>query len=501
MRGKRKAITITLVLIVIAAIVCGIIFIPKWFSKTGTSVGKRVQMNTVTLEKTDLTESVSATGTIGSGDIRLASAQVQELKVKNVLVQVGDTVQKGQTLVTFNTKSLKQALKQAKEDYEDAQSGSSSGVRTVTLGGSAGADDRTPPSDGFSAGGQSVTPSAVQPVQTAQPVTDQPVVGQPQTNTQSSRTMSQPAYQQTLAGAGQTGNTSSLTQAKRALQEAKQALKNAVIKAPISGTVTALGVEKGSIYSGGDAVQISDLTKFQVSATIDEYNINNIEKGQRVVILTDATGDEEIEGEITYVALTTESSSLSVNTSSGGSGNMGAAAMGDTSGSGYAVTIALQKTDAKIRSGMTAKCSIITKEVTDVYAVPYDAIHSNNKGESYIIAMDSSGNRKEITVEKGMESDYLVEISSGDLTDGMTVLIPSDEVSVEGSDESEESQSSDTGLGGLMGGGPGGDMGGPPGDFSGGDFSPPDGFSDGNMPEPPSGGFPGGGFPGGGANG
>ena len=118
MRGKRKAITITLVLIVIAAIVCGIIFFPKWFSKTGTSVGKRVQMNTVTLEKTDLTESVSATGTIGSGDIRLASAQVQDIKVKNVLVQVGDTVQKGQTLVTFNTKSLKQALKQAKEDYK-----------------------------------------------------------------------------------------------------------------------------------------------------------------------------------------------------------------------------------------------------------------------------------------------------------------------------------------------------------------------------------------------
>ena len=57
--------------------------------------------------------------------------------------------------------------------------------------------------------------------------------------------------------------------------------------------------------------------------------------------------------------------------------------------------------------------------------------------------MDSSGNRKEITVEKGMESDYLVEISSGDLTDGMTVLIPSDEVSVEGSDGSVHASTQD----------------------------------------------------------
>lgn len=488
MRGKRKVITVVLVLVVIAAIVCGVIFIPKWFSKSGTSAGKRIQMNTVTLEKTELTESVSATGTIGSAEIRLASAQVQDLKVKNVLVQVGDTVEKGQTLVTFNRSSLKKALKQAKEDYENAKSGSSSGVRTVTLGGSAGADSAGSPSMTFPTGTQAVTPSAVQPVQTTQPA-----VQPSQTTGQPSQAVGQSFNQQVLTGATQSGgNTSQVTQAKRALQEAKAALKNAVIKAPISGTVTALGVEKGSTYNGGDAVQISDLTRFQVSASVDEYDINKIEKGQRVVILTDATGDEEIEGEITYVALTTESSSLSVNTSSGGSGTTGAAAMGDTSGSGYAVTIALNQTDAKIRSGMTAKCSIITKEVTDIYAVPYDAIHTNSNGESYIIAMES-GNRKEIVVEKGMESDYLVEVSSTELSDGMTVLIPSDEVSTGGDTDSGESDNSSSGLGGLMGGGAGGDMGGTPEGFSGGDFSPPEGVSGGSMPEPPSGGFPGGG--------
>ena len=118
---------------------------------------------------------------------------------------------------------------------------------------------------------------------------------------------------------------------------------------------------------------------------------------------------------------------------------------------------------------MTAKCSIIINEASDVYAVPYDAIHTNNNSEDVIYVMDSSGARSEVVVTKGMESDYYVEISGTGLSEELSVIIPSDETSTSSSESSESSSGALDGLmggnrSGNMGGGPGGgDMGGGPG--------------------------------------
>lgn len=117
---------------------------------------------------------------------------------------------------------------------------------------------------------------------------------------------------------------------------------------------------------------------------------------------------------------------------------------------------------------MTAKCSIVLEEVADVYAVPYDAVHTNSDGKSVIYVMDSaSSSQKEIVVTKGMESDYYVEISSDELSEGISVLLPSDTTS--SASTSEEKSESDNRMSGgdfpNMGGGFGGGgapAGGPP---------------------------------------
>jgi hypothetical protein len=196
----------------------------------------------------------------------------------------------------------------------------------------------------------------------------------------------------------------------------------------MDGTVTALGVSEGDKYNGTDAVQISDLSSLQVTTAVSAYDINKVKKGQKVVILTDATGEEEIEGEITYVALTMGDSNLSSGSTSGaGSDGMSGGNSSSSSDDGYEVIITLKNNNNNIRSGMTAKCSIIINEATDVYAVPYDAIHTNSNNNDVIYVKDSSGKQKEIEVTKGMESDYYVEISSSELSEGLEVIIPSDE--------------------------------------------------------------------------
>ena len=140
----------------------------------------------------------------------------------------------------------------------------------------------------------------------------------------------------------------------------------------MSGTVTAVGVEAGDSYSGGEMFEISDCTDLQVSTTVSEYDITKVKKGQKVVILTDATDEEEIEGKITYVALTTGSSSLSSASSATGGNGTGASSMtsSESSSDGYEVRIQILKENKNLRVGMTAKCSIILEEASDVYAVP-----------------------------------------------------------------------------------------------------------------------------------
>ena len=122
MKKKRKTGLIIGLVLLTAAIVCGVIFIPRLFSKKASRAESGPSINTVKLSKMDLTESVSATGTIESAKKVTVSADVQNVKVQKLLVEVGDTVKKGQKLLSFDKSSLKDALSEAQEDYSDTVS-------------------------------------------------------------------------------------------------------------------------------------------------------------------------------------------------------------------------------------------------------------------------------------------------------------------------------------------------------------------------------------------
>lgn len=179
--------------------------------------------------------------------------------------------------------------------------------------------------------------------------------------------------------------------------------------APMSGTVTAVGVETGDNYQGEEMFEISDCSNLQVSTTVSEYDIAKVKKGQKVVILTDATDDTELQG-----------------------------------------TISMNDKNENLRVGMTAKCSIILEEAEDVYAVPYDAIHTNSNGDTVLYVQDGTS-QKEVSVTKGMESDYYVEVSGDELSENLQVIIPSDKTS-----QSSDTETTDSALSGMFGAGSGG---------------------------------------------
>ena len=490
MKKKKKGIIIGLSVLIVLG-VGGFFAFKTFFSKPGSKSVMQAQVNTVSLEKMDLTESVSATGTIESADTETVSADVQNVAIKKVLVKVGDTVKKGQNLVTFDKSDLKEALTEATEDYSDTVSQASTELsnayQQLSEAKSDYASEKKKLDKEVKKAKQALEKAKktkdakaieeakdTKTIEEAKSALDKAKENRTSMNKQNLKAITQ--AKQSVRQA-QTNNKKQLRQGKRSVQDAKKTLKSATMKATMDGTVTALGVSAGDQYNGADAVEISDLENMQVSTTVSEYDINKVKEGQRVVILTDATGDEEIEGEITYVAMTMGTTTLSSNSqnSSGMSEGMGSSGS-SSSDSGYEVVISISGKNEKLRAGMTAKCSIIINEVEDVYAVPYDAIHTNNNSEDVIYVKDSSGTKKEVVVTKGMESDYYAEVSSSELSDGMSIIIPSDDIST---DTSKSDDSSGDGFGFMMGGG---NSGPPSGGF-------PGGSGNGDSP---SGGFPGG---------
>ena len=77
---KKHIKGIVILVIIAALIVCGVIFIPKLLSGKKAEGNVTQQINTVALTKMDLTESVSATGTIESASTATVSADVNAIK-------------------------------------------------------------------------------------------------------------------------------------------------------------------------------------------------------------------------------------------------------------------------------------------------------------------------------------------------------------------------------------------------------------------------------------
>ena len=203
---------------------------------------------------------------------------------------------------------------------------------------------------------------------------------------------------------------------------------DAVIVAGMDGTVTSVNVVEGSGFSGGVIATIEGVDHFIVEAQIEEYDIPDIAVGMKVLIKTDATRDEELEGVVTYVA------PRATNSGSGGgfSGliNMDASSMTGSSGSAtYLVRIELNEQNSRLRLGMNAKTSIITEEREDVWAVPYSAVYTKEDGTTYlkqVTGKDEEGNliMKELEVQIGLQGTYYVEVISDLIDENTEIFIP-----------------------------------------------------------------------------
>ena len=604
---RHKGVTILVCIIVVGCVV-GVNVFGNTKKVPEAVVG--MAFETMTLEKRDISNSISVTGTIASADSRTLTSTLTNIDVESLNVAVGDTVNAGDVLVVFDDSDLAEDLSAAKtslsvskaqtannlenaersyaEASESAQISAtraaenvSSAYSTYTKAVSTEASSKLAYQEAVDAedaletevaklekkvkkleteiselqkelksaeeskksGIQSkITKketslatvkaehesknaeykTAQQETSTAKQTYEQAAVSLENSYSSYNKAVQEQEdttrnNESNLANQASSLENSKLTATNGSKNEEEQVeaiqeeMDECTVKSPISGVVTSLSVSADDTFAGGEILTIQDNSSFIVEASVDEYDIADIAKGMSVVVKTDATGDEELEGEVIYVAPTPESSSGSSTSTMGGSGSGSAT---------YEVQISIKTANERLRIGMSAKASILTASREDVFAVPYDAIETNENGESVIYVADTAAkqmpqsadsetteaqqgdeaksgsgemppagemgerpergsgempdmsnggfgnmqNKKAIVVEVGLESDYYTEISSDELEEGMLVITGTSNQST-GTSGSEEADMNGMfgGMGGGMSGGGGGGMGGHPG--------------------------------------
>ena len=159
---------------------------------------------------------------------------------------------------------------------------------------------------------------------------------------------------------------SSYDSSKASLAKAERNLAYATITSPIDGVVISRDVEAGqTVASGFETPTLftiaADLTKMQVVADVDEADIGGIEEGQRASFTVDAYPNDTFEGVVTQIRLGDASSTSSTSSST-------------STVVTYEVVISAHNPDLKLKPRLTANITIYILDKKDVLSVPNKAL-------------------------------------------------------------------------------------------------------------------------------
>lgn len=200
-----------------------------------------------------------------------------------------------------------------------------------------------------------------------------------------------------------------------AIQSLQDTLADATITAPVSGVVTAVYAEEGQPGNGLLFV-IEDTDALKITTNIREYDVGNIEVGMPVVIRSDATGDKEISGTVTYIAPAANKTE---------NGNTLTA---DDSTVEFEAEVQVNEADSGLRIGMNTRLTVLLEERSDVYGVPYDSVVEKADGSEVVYAVEPSSEKEgsyvvtEVPVTTGLETDFYIEVSGDGITDGLSIV-------------------------------------------------------------------------------
>lgn len=408
-KRKKKKIWLLLVLAVVAVVVIWLVVSAKNASQQIETMTNQIEIAPV--EQRDLSDTISLKGTVaGISSVNVTSKAFSEVTAVNV--QLGDVVKKGDVLCTLdsasiqeqitdleksisntsainnlNSKQARDALAQAKKDQETALADAQLEITHAeeSYNGTKMLYDR----------GEADFPTllaAQRAVEAARKSYDSVVESTTRAILSAENAVRMDSYQSDDSKSGDT------------LKSLKEQLEDCEIKAPCGGVITAINVSVGDINTDKlTLMTIEDTSKLKMVASVTEANILKLQEGMKAVLTADATGEEEIDGEITRVVRVKAQASVQ-----------------DAGGGGYSVELSVNNKELLI--GMAIKAKVMVKDKGLALAVPYDLIRYDESGNAYVLTAEKQADgmalAKRVDIEAGEEVDYYTEILGGDLKEG-----------------------------------------------------------------------------------
>jgi RND family efflux transporter, MFP subunit len=246
-----------MLIIIAAVLVIGIVALLalKPFSKKEAVVS----FNTVKVEKGDISNTVTATGTIQALKTVNVGTQVSGI-ILHIYVDFNDHVKQGQLLAKLDETPLRTQLDQSQSAVDQAQSQLHFEEATYNR---------------------------------LKVLYDKKLIAQND-------------YDQALYN--YENSKASLANAKSGLDRAKVNLEYATITSPIDGVVLNRAIEEGQTVAASFSTPtlftiVNDLTQMEVQTSVDEADIGKVKNGQRVQFTVDAYSDLKFEGTVSQVRL------------------------------------------------------------------------------------------------------------------------------------------------------------------------------------------------------
>ena len=160
-----------------------------------------------------------------------------------------------------------------------------------------------------------------------------------------------------------------VSQARAALDEARDQLSKTVIVAPMSGRVTRLNVEEGETVvvgtmnnPGSLVLTVSDLSVMEVVLEVDETDVPEINLGDRATVDLDAFPDLEFPGVVTDIGNSAIRPPSQV------------AGTGQTPTIDFEVVVTLQNPQAELRPDLSATAEAVTETRMNQLSIPIIAL-------------------------------------------------------------------------------------------------------------------------------
>lgn len=203
-----------------------------------------------------------------------------------------------------------------------------------------------------------------------------------------------------------------MTGERLSLEKLQQSLTDSTVKAPITGTVTAVYALEG-MPGNGLLFVIEDTERLVVKTSVREYDVVALRTGLPAVIKSDATGEREFNGEVLRIApAAAKAADGSTAAKNGGTVE-------------FEAEVSLPEAGDALLIGMNVRLSVILEKKENVLSVPYDAVATDeNGGDVLYIARPIEGGHtvEAVPVTTGMETDFAIEVTAEGLAEGDLII-------------------------------------------------------------------------------